>query len=182
MNAATASEQRNQASAPGDLIDALNKLLITSRKLEARGWFRPHKCADGPTLGDMANMTLALALLSQIHVLTDGAYQQIGAAMKDVSPEEEKTARLAVIEEILQVHLEVGDIVTHTRCAGILEEHAYTGRDGTWLCGKPTRDTTRIGGTSYPANDIHPRNVTHINRVPLDVVPFLAGNRKKAKP
>lgn len=70
MNAAAASEQRNQNAAPTDLIDALNKLLITSRKLEARGWFRPNKCADGPTLRDMANMNQALALLSHIHLLT----------------------------------------------------------------------------------------------------------------
>lgn len=67
-----------------------------------------------------------------------------------------------------------GDTLTHTRCMGCVEEHIYTGDDGHWLCGKPTKDTVRLGGSKYEANNISPRNVTHINRVPVEAVEFLA--------
>lgn len=94
--------------------------------------------------------------------------------MTDALVNAEKEARLTIVESLLQEHLNVGDTITHTRCMGCLEEHLYTGRDGVWLCGKPTRETVRLGGSTGSANDIHPRNVTHINRVPIDSVPFLA--------
>lgn len=69
--------------------------------------------------------------------------------------------------------IQKGDTLTHTRCSGIIEEHLYTGKDGHWLCGVPTKDTIRLGGSVYPATDISPLNVTHINRVPVSAVDFL---------
>lgn len=77
-------------------------------------------------------------------------------------------------EAIIEAHLKPGDTITHTRCMGCVEEHIYLGKDvGPWLRGKPTRDTIRLGGSRYEADDIHPRNVTHINRTPVDVVPMV---------
>ncbi len=70
--------------------------------------------------------------------------------------------------------VKLGDTLTHTRCMGCVEEHIYTGDDGRWLCGKPTRDTVRLGGSKHEINDISPCNVTHINRVPVEAVEFLA--------
>lgn len=68
--------------------------------------------------------------------------------------------------------LRVGDTLTHTRCMGCLEEHIYTGNDGHWLCGKPTQDTLRLGGSNHEVNDIAPANVTHINRTPVEVCEY----------
>lgn len=77
-------------------------------------------------------------------------------------------------EALVRELVKPGDTLTHTRCMGTIEEHVYTGNDGHWLCGKPTRDTVRLGGSKYEANDIAPSNVTHINRTPVEVVEFLA--------
>ena len=55
---------------------------------------------------------------------------------------------------ILERHLGLGTLLTHTRCGGCLEEHVFTGRDGAWLCGKPTRETKLHGGSKLAANDI----------------------------
>ena len=57
----------------------------------------------------------------------------------------------------------VGDLLTHTRCMGSIEEHLFTGFDGEWICGKATKETIKYGG-SKTTNDIAPANVTHINR------------------
>lgn len=74
--------------------------------------------------------------------------------------------------------LRVGDTITHTRCMGCIEEHIFTrygeGRTSRWLCGKPTRDTIRLGGTKHEADDIAFSNVTHINRIPVDVCEYAA--------
>lgn len=94
---------------------------------------------------------------------------------------ETREERRAAAERILAGYIKVGDLITHTRCMGIIEEHRYTGRDGQWLCGEPTADTVRFGGSSISINDISPLNVTHINRVPLDVVPMLAARQVKTK-
>lgn len=72
-----------------------------------------------------------------------------------------------------------GDILTHTRCLGCLEEHVFDGYDGAWMCGWPTADTKRVAGVSQRsrgqyANDIAPSAVTHINRTPIDVAKMLA--------
>ena len=72
----------------------------------------------------------------------------------------------------------LGDALTHTRCLGCIEEHIYTGIEGSWLRGKPTADTLRLGGLMHEANDISPRNVTHINRVVVEVAEFLAEVQK----
>lgn len=82
-------------------------------------------------------------------------------------------------EQILEQFLKVGDTITHTRCAGTIQEHFFSHREGPWLCGDPTDDTMRLEDMDGEAgdwwvNDISPNNVTHINRVPLDAVPFLA--------
>lgn len=67
-----------------------------------------------------------------------------------------------------------GDTITHTRCMGCVEEHIFTHYGRHWLCGSPTRDTIRLGGPKYDADDIAFVNVTHINRVPVDVCEFAA--------
>lgn len=67
-----------------------------------------------------------------------------------------------------------GDVLTHTRCMGTIEEHVYTRNDGNWLCGTPTEESLRLGCPPGDANDISPLNVTHINRVPVDTVEFMA--------
>lgn len=72
--------------------------------------------------------------------------------------------------------LREGDTITHTRCMGCVEEHIFTGYgergSSRWLCGKPTRDTARLGGSKYEADDILFANVTHINRVPIEVCEY----------
>jgi hypothetical protein len=62
---------------------------------------------------------------------------------------------------------------------GGIEEHAFTSLDGVWLCGTPTHDTRKLSGLTGGAkanavNDISPGNVTHVNRVPLENLPFMA--------
>jgi hypothetical protein len=86
---------------------------------------------------------------------------------------------LAKNRRYLDEHLKAGDVLTHTRCMGCLEEHVFTGRDGIWLCGTPTADTRKLSGLKGSAqanavNDISPLNVTHVNRVPLENLSFLA--------
>lgn len=72
--------------------------------------------------------------------------------------------------------LRAGDTITHTRCMGCIEEHIFThygeGKTTCWLYGKPTRDTIRLGGSNYVADDISFSSVTHINRIPVDVCIF----------
>lgn len=72
--------------------------------------------------------------------------------------------------------LREGDTITHTRCMGCIEEHFFTrygeGKKTTWMCGKPTRDTIRLGGSKREADDIAFSSVTHINRVPVDACEF----------
>lgn len=82
------------------------------------------------------------------------------------------SARETKIQQILRE----GDTVTHTRCMGFVEEHIFTGygegKSGRWLCGKPTRDTIRLGGSKYEVEDISFANVTHINRIPIEVCEY----------
>lgn len=80
-----------------------------------------------------------------------------------------------------------GDVLTHTGCMGCLFEHEFLGWDGTWMRGRPTRDTHRFekkqGGRHAhynEADDIAPANVTHINRVPVEAVDFLASTTTNA--
>jgi len=78
----------------------------------------------------------------------------------------------------LYKYLRHGDIPTHTVCAGGIEEHKYTGRDGKWLCGDPTTDTKRIakqqGYGARHVNDISPKNVTHVNRIAVSMLHIFA--------
>ena len=160
-------------SLPVAQIEIFHKLLDAARRLEARGWFNQSQCADTQANHDMASMRAALANAGE--ALVDETTIQKSKA-------DDRKARLAATEKTLQAHLKRGDVVTHTRCGGFIEEHIYTGRDGLAVCGKPTRDTTRIGGVTHHVNDIHPLNITHINREPLDAIPFLAEIKKGEKP
>ena len=97
----------------------------------------------------------------------------------------EKAARIAHGDTVKRL-VKIGDILTHTRCMGGVEEHVYTGSDGPWLCGRPTTDTMLIEGpegtsAENEVNDISPENVTHINRVPVENVDFLAPTARKFK-
>lgn len=76
---------------------------------------------------------------------------------------EQRKSELAAI-------LKEGDLLTHTRCMGHVEEHFYTGMDGLWVCGVPTKTTLALLGGEYlgfPDNDIWPLSITHINRMPV---------------
>lgn len=77
-------------------------------------------------------------------------------------------------EAAVHKHVKVGDTLTHTRCMGTIEEHIFTREDGRWLCGKPTKDTIRLGGSKFEAADIAVCNITHVNRTPVDALEFLA--------
>lgn len=97
-------------------------------------------------------------------------------ATKKHTPEQE--AHIALVLK----HLQVGDVITHTRCMGLIEEHKFSGTEGYWLCGHATQDTRDIErrhkkrghGTTGWTNDISPLNVTHINRVPVNCIELLA--------
>lgn len=92
-----------------------------------------------------------------------------------LSPEEllDREARKQRHTDILQRHLRVGDLLTHTRCVGIVSEHRFvkweTGGNWKWLTGKITSTTKKCGHeTAKFADDISPFNVTHVNRVPIN--------------
>lgn len=68
----------------------------------------------------------------------------------------------------VEYNLKKGDLITHTRCLGVIEEHYFTGFDGVWICGKPTKETKKFGGME--TNDIHFKNITHINREHVDTL------------
>lgn len=86
-------------------------------------------------------------------------------------------------EETIRKILRAGDTITHIRCMGTFEEHVFTKYETrathAWLCGKPTKDTVRFGGSKYEANDISFFNVTHINRVPVGVCEFAVEFRSR---
>lgn len=74
------------------------------------------------------------------------------------------------IKQILQP----GMVITHRRCMEVLEEHVYRGWDGIWIVGTATADQVALSGLDLSedsdadyANDIHPCNITHINRIPI---------------
>lgn len=75
---------------------------------------------------------------------------------------------------LLRRHLKIGDLLTHTRCMGSLEEHVFTGWNGHWLCGRRTAETKKYSKfSSKLVDDIAPMNVTHVNRdnvLSLDVI------------
>ena len=81
---------------------------------------------------------------------------------------------------ILVRHLKPDDVITHTRCMGRVEEHRFIQWDGIWLVGRATADTAKIDRLERDmriVNDIHPNNVTHINRDPLDLLDFIAESK-----
>jgi hypothetical protein len=80
--------------------------------------------------------------------------------------------RVARNRGILDKHLKVGDVLTHTCLFDCLEEHVFCGRDELWLLGTPTDDTCKISGEREgEVKRISPTNVTHVNRVPLESFP-----------
>lgn len=79
------------------------------------------------------------------------------------------------ISEVKKV-LKVGDLITHTRCMGAIEEHYFTEYDGEWICGKPTKETKKFGGIF--TNDIAALNVTHINRELVENIKYLSEIRR----
>ena len=88
---------------------------------------------------------------------------------------EQKLERISVLAK----YLKPGDTITHVGCGGIYEEHIFTGRNEYWLRGVPTEDTVRLSGDAGELSDISPANVTHINRVPLEAVPYLIENNRE---
>ncbi len=83
--------------------------------------------------------------------------------------------------EIVKKHLCPGDLVTHTVCMGELQEHTFTGYDGSWLCGTPTELTLKYGTcVGGYANDISPDNITHINRQPVECLDLLSELNKES--
>lgn len=89
----------------------------------------------------------------------------------------ERDARAEIVKRVVKV----GDVLTHSGCGGCIREHEFIGWDGNWMRGRPTRDTFRMENMDgrrqdkcHEADDIGPGNVTHINRVPVEAVEFLA--------
>lgn len=82
---------------------------------------------------------------------------------------------------ILKKHLKPGDLITHTRCLGVLGEHYFYRWDDkdVWICGKPTLDTVKCGGSDFETDKIHPLNVTYVNRVPVENLDFMEGWRNE---
>lgn len=107
--------------------------------------------------------------------------------MEDIL-KQKRMEHAALVERLVKP----GDILTHTRCMGIIEEHEFVGMDGRWMVGTPTRDTFRFGGADgikmtgqrtakhNQVNDIYAGNVTHINRVPVECVEMLANEVRPA--
>lgn len=98
--------------------------------------------------------------------------------------EEQQTFKIEALKaktELLQRHLKPGDLVTHTRCMGILSEHVFaewiwsskvkdpSGYRLSWLRGRATSQSMKYSHESWRmADDISPFNVIHINRIPVD--------------
>lgn len=76
--------------------------------------------------------------------------------------------------DIIKRHLKPRSLITHKRCAGIIEEHRFTGWSGQWICGNPTKDSLLNGTSRFKADDIAPKNITHIGRVPVEALDYLA--------
>ena len=78
----------------------------------------------------------------------------------------------------IKKYIKPGDTITHARCMGCIEEHIFAGWDGSWLCGTATADTIRLNqwdeSDEHYVNDISPRNITHINRVPVEHIALLS--------
>ena len=96
--------------------------------------------------------------------------------LKKVSRDRLRARNLVLLEK----HLKPGDLLTHTRCCGILAEHRFTRwiilwkEDGPvkWLEGHATAHITRYCGERGISDDISPLNVTHLNRMPIADLDF----------
>jgi hypothetical protein len=79
--------------------------------------------------------------------------------------------------EILSRNLETGDIITHTDDGGSYSEAYFLGwGENCWLHCQPTEETIRICNKTgdVASYKVHPRNVTHLNRQLLSIVPLAA--------
>jgi len=92
----------------------------------------------------------------------------------------ERTVEQREHVRLVEVHLQVGDIITHRTCGAGIAEHVYIGKSGNWLCGRPTVTTYHLegmtGGRFKPhnrADDISPLNITHINRIEVSALSFV---------
>lgn len=113
------------------------------------------------------------------HAFVDGLIDMTGIGLELRPPDDkaERDARADIVKRVVKV----GDVLTHSGCGGCIFEHEFMGWSGAWMRGRPTRDTFRFEKMDgqreekcHEADDIAPGNVTHINRVPVDVVEFLA--------
>jgi len=101
----------------------------------------------------------------------------VGLGLKEGSIRSEETTKIVNCEFV--THLKPGDVITHTRCMGCLEEHVFTEMEGPWICGFPTADTMLIEGERDETDDIHPNNVTHINRIPIAALDFVSKQQRR---
>lgn len=77
-------------------------------------------------------------------------------------------------------HLKPGDIITHKRCMNVIQEHVFIEwhqSDG-MITARPTADTSLLEGTWQEVSDIHPQNITHINRCPIEALSVQAAAPK----
>jgi hypothetical protein len=75
------------------------------------------------------------------------------------------------IAQVIRDNVKPGDLLTHTRCMGDIEEHIFHGFSGVGMLGKATKTTKDMGGAD--TDDIYPGNVTHINRVFWQSIEFI---------
>lgn len=76
------------------------------------------------------------------------------------------------IAQIIRASVKPGDLLTHTRCLGAIEEHVFQGFIGKFIMGKATPTTKKFGGID--TDDIYPGNVTHINRNFWETIEYLS--------
>jgi hypothetical protein len=114
-----------------------------------------------------------------------GAHDWIASQCEVNAKTSSRDDRIAMVLK----HLKLGDIITHTRCMGLVEEHKATDIDfaaNKALHGRATYDTSRMHhlhgsrghGDQGETQDIHPANVTHINRIPVGMLDLLADVRR----
>ncbi|MBL4768107.1 MAG: hypothetical protein JKY94_10395 [Rhodobacteraceae bacterium] len=105
--------------------------------------------------------------------------------MAKMTPEEREEfhKREAAAKAEIWQYLKPGDLITHTVCCRILEEHYFVGVDGHCIVGKPSHDTMlqkeaelEYSPEELITNDILFSCVTHINRCPIDALEFFVRN------
>lgn len=142
-----------------------------------RLWYtREQKEAD-IIASDLIQIALRKGIIRRIPSFKNLTWGAIAYEYVDSSNEEARS-------EIIRRHLKQGVVITHTRCMGCIEEHEFSGWDGPWICGVPTKDTFKLSGSKgrrsdHSTNDIAPANVTHIDRVPIEALDSFAKNNQQ---